>query len=164
MKKFLYIAIFIPLLLSGCEKKMVAPAPASLFQMNDETTDSGISAGDNREDFIKAYKNYTIQVAYRDSPSNYLVMSIEDIPYEDPISTMIANFFINGKPVSVRQLCEDNDLESSELHKFLSAPSYLRRHEVIYRYLTFDWEDGYITDIDSGELNYNETFETPCAE
>ena len=37
-----------------------------------------------------------------------------------------------------------------------------RKHEVIYRYLDFDWKGGYIADISSEELNYNETFETPC--
>ena len=46
----------------------------------------------------------------------------------------------------------------------MSSHEYLRSHDVIYRYLVFDWEDGVITDIASEELNYNETYETPRAE
>ena len=91
-------------------------------------------------------------------------MSIKEIPYQDSISTMIANFFVNGKPVSEETLCEDNNVPPSGLHSLLSSPDYLRKHEVIYRYLRFSWENGAIDEIESEELNYNETFETPCME
>ncbi|MDY3729648.1 MAG: hypothetical protein SO005_04450, partial [Candidatus Choladocola sp.] len=91
-------------------------------------------------------------------------MSIRKIPYEDSISTMIANFFINGKPVSEEELCEQNKIEPEQLHSLLSSSEYLRSHEVIYRYLRFKWEDGAIQKIESEELNYNETFETPYVE
>ena len=77
---------------------------------------------------------------------------------------MIANFFVNGKPVSEETLCEDNNVPPSGLHSLLSSPDYLRKHEVIYRYLRFSWENGTIDKIESEELNYNETFETPCME
>ncbi|MDO4323786.1 MAG: hypothetical protein Q4C61_14815 [Lachnospiraceae bacterium] len=163
MKKLLYIIVLSLLLLSGCEKKTAETAPASLFEMTGDTTAAGIKPGDGREDFIKAYKDYTIQVAYSDLESNYLVMSINDIPYKDPIFTMIANFFINGEPVSETELCEKNSVTPSNLHSLLSSASYLREHEVIYRYLLFRWRDGVITGIESDELNYNETFETPYA-
>lgn len=164
MKKLLYIIFFSLLLLSGCEKKTAEIAPAALFVMAGNTTAAGVQPGDDADAFIKAYKDYTIQVAYSDLDSNYLVMSIEDIPYEDPISTMIANFFINGTPVSEEDLCEENDIEPSGLHELLSSAAYLRSHEVIYRYLRFRWEDGVITEIESEELNYNETFEVPYIE
>lgn len=164
MKKLLYIALFSIVLLSGCEKKAVEIASASLFRLTDGVTDAGIKRGDGPEEFIKAYADYTIQVAYSHLESNYLVMSIKDIPYEDEISTIIANFFVNGKPVTEETLCEENNIKPSELHALLSSSDYLRSHEVIYRYLDFDWQDGVIVDIASEELNYNETFETPYAE
>lgn len=163
MKKLLYLIIFSVLLLSGCEKKAADTAPLELFLMTGETTAAGIRPGDGKEEFIKAYKDYTIQVAYSEPDSNYLVMSIRDIPYEDPVSTMIANFFINGKPVAEEKLCRENNVRPEGLHAVISSPSYLRSHEVIYRYLRFRWEDGVIAEIESDELNYNETFETPCA-
>ena len=164
MKKLLYIILFGLLFLSGCEKKTSDIAPAKLYEMDGESTNNGVSPGDGKKEFIDAYQDYTIQVAYNDSVSNYLVMSIRKIPYEDSISTMIANFFINGKPVSEEELCEQNKIEPEQLHSLLSSSEYLRSHEVIYRYLRFKWEDGAIQKIESEELNYNETFETPYVE
>lgn len=164
MKKLLYIAIFSLLFLSGCEKKPAPIADASLFHVTDGVTADGIKCGDGPDAFIKAYKDYTIQVAYSQLESNYLVMSIKDIPYNDQISTIIANFFINGTPMAEETICDENDIQLSELHSLLSSSAYLRSHEVIYRYLDFEWQDGVITDISSEELNYNETFETPCVE
>lgn len=162
MKKLLYLLSFCLLFLSGCEKKSADIAPAGLFEMDGEATSEGVRPGDGQEEFIRAYKGYTIQVAYSNLDSNYLVMSIDNIPYEDEISTMIANFFIDGKPVSEETLCTENDVEPSQLHSLLSSSAYLREHEVLYRYLRFSWEEGVIADIESDALNYNETFETPC--
>lgn len=164
MKKLLYIFLFAVLLLSGCEKNPADTAPESLFQMEGTATAAGVKPGDGPKEFKAAYRNYTIQVAYNELESNYMVMSIDKIPYEDPISTIIANLFINGKPVSEEEICEENNVKPENLHSLLSSAAYLRRNEVIYRYLTFDWEDGVITDIGSEELNYNETFEVPCVD
>jgi hypothetical protein len=162
MKKLLTIFLFAVLFLSGCEKKTAEVAPAEVFELTDDTTSQGIKPGDGSSVFIDAYKNYTIQVAYNDLASNYLVMSIDDIPYEDNISTMIANFFIDGSPISETALCKENNIEADALHSLLSSPAYLRQHEVTYRYLRFVWEDGTIARIESDTLDYNETFETPC--
>lgn len=162
MKKLLYVLPFCLLFLSGCEKKSVNIAPASLFEMEDEATSEGVRPGDGKKEFIRAYRGYTIQVAYSNLDSNYLVMSIDDIPYEDEISTMIANFFIDGKPTSEEALCTENNIEPSQLHSLLSSSDYLREHEVLYRYLRFAWEDGVIAAIESDALNYNETFDIPC--
>jgi hypothetical protein len=161
MKKLLYIFLFSLLFLSGCEKKPAEIASADVFELTGDTTSLGISPGDGSDAFISAYKDYTIQVAYSDLVSNYLVMSIEDIPYEESISTMIANFFIDGVPTSEATLCKENKITSDQLHTLLSSPSYLRQHEVIYRYLRFIWKDGTIEHIESDSLDYNETFETP---
>ncbi len=161
MKKLLYLFVFSMLFLSGCEKKLSQTAPADLFVMDGSATAAGIKVGDGPDEFIQAYSDYVIQAAYRNESSGYLVMSIRDIPYEDPISTLIATLFIDGEPVSEESFCRENDIELSELPDFISSRAYLRRHDVIYRYLDFQWENGVITDIYSGELNYNETFEAP---
>ena len=160
MKKLRYAALALLLLLSGCEKKQTLIAPACLFVLEDgDVTSLGIQPGDTPEEFQEAYGDYTIQVAYENT--GYTPMSIKRIPYEEPISTMIANFFINGEPISDEDLCRDNDIEPEDLYSLLSSYEYLTNHEVIYRYLEFSWEDGVIADINSGELYYNETFETP---
>ena len=161
-KKLLYIFFISLLLLSGCEKKSTKIAPASLFVLDGNVTSEGIRPGDGPDAFKKAYRSYTLQVAWTDVDSNYMVMSPDEIPYDENISTIITSLFINGKPVTEAQVCSDNDIEGDALYTLLSSPDYLRKHEVIYRYLDFDWKNGLIADISSEELNYNETFETPC--
>lgn len=161
MKKLLYILLFAVLLLSGCEKNPAKFAPASLFLMDGDSTAAGIRIGDGPKAFRKAYKDYTVQVAFTGQSSSYRVMSIEKIPYDENISTIIANFFIDGEPVSEDWLCKKNGVDLGGLHELLSSTEYLQKHDVIYRYLSFRWENGAITDIASEELNYNETFETP---
>ena len=162
MKKLLYLALFPLLLLSGCEKKPAETAPASLFVMEGDATAAGVRPGDGPEEFQKAYSGYTLQVAWNDVDSNYIVMSPEDIPSQEDISTLIATLFIDGNPATERQVCEEHSVSSNDLHTLLSSAKFLRAHEVIYRYLDFDWKDGQIAHIASEELNYNETFEVPC--
>ncbi len=162
MKKLRFAALAALLLLSGCEKKQTLTAPASLFETEGGVTSLGIQEGDSPEAFQEAYGDYSIQVAYENT--GYTPMSIDRIPYDEPISTMIANFFINGEPVSDEEICQENDIRPEELYSLLSSYEYLTSHEVIYRYLEFSWEDGKISDINSGELYYNETFETPYRE
>lgn len=161
MKKSLYILLFLSIFLSGCEKKTAQFAPASLFLLQDQVTAAGITVGDSPKAFQKAYGDYTIQVAFRDQPSNYRIMDIDNIPYKESISTLIANFFIDDEPISVEALCSENKVSPAELPTLLSSPDYLRRHDVVYRYLDFQWKDGVIASIHSEELNYNETYETP---
>ncbi|MFR8547534.1 MAG: hypothetical protein ACLVEV_02750 [Lachnospiraceae bacterium] len=161
MKKLLCITLLALLFLSGCQKNPTKIASAQLFIMDGETTAAGVAPGDGPEEFISAYKDYEIQAAYLDQASSYLVMSIDEIPYEDRISTLIATLFIDGEPVSEEAFCEENDVTLAQLPDLISSRSYLRRHDVIYRYLDFKWEDNVITDIYSGELNYNETYEAP---
>jgi hypothetical protein len=127
------------LLLSGCSRQSADVAPASLFELSGDVTSAGVQPGDDPETFIKAYKNYTIQVAYNDVASSYLTMSIDEIPYDRPISAMIANFFIDDEPVSEDTLCKQNDVSPSELYSLLSSTAYLQQHDVIYRYLRFQW-------------------------
>ena len=161
MKKLLYIFLFALLLLSGCEKKQELLAPASLFEMDGEATAAGVCPGDGPEEFKAAYRDYTLQVAWNDAESNFMVMSPDQIPYDEEISTMIATLFIDAKPVDPEAFCKEQNIQSDQIHDLLSSPDFLRKHDVIYRYLVFEWSDSEIVDIYSEELNYNETFETP---
>lgn len=161
IKKIVVPLLLFTLLLTGCENSEQKVASAEMFELDGDTTSAGVSVGDGSAEFIKAYRDYVIWAAYTDSSSSYMVMSINEIPYDDSISTLIANFFIDGVATSEEDICEDNEIEESGLYSLLSSSSYLRAHEVIYRYLRFTWENSIITDIDSGELNYNETYEVP---
>ncbi|MCC8138260.1 MAG: hypothetical protein LIO76_09430 [Clostridiales bacterium] len=165
IKKRSSLLLLSALLLTGCEKdEPQAVASAELFEITDGVTFDGVQVGDGKAEFIDAYSDYTIQAAYTDTDSSYMVMSIHEIPYDENISTLIANFFIDDEPVSEEDICEDNDIAYDDLYDLLSSTSYLRTHEVIYRYLRFLWADSVITDIDSGEFNYNETYEVPKQE
>lgn len=161
MKRLCLIVVLLALLLTGCGKEPKATAPKELFQLNNGVTAEGVRTGDGSKAFIDAYRDYTIQVAYNDQASSYVVMDIDKIPYSDNISTMIANFFVDGEPVSEEALCKENKVEPTQLYALLSSPAYLREHSVVYRYLRFTWTDGKISGIQSDELNYNETYETP---
>ena len=98
-KKLLYILFISLLLLSGCEKKSTKIAPASLFVLDGNVTSEGIRPGDGPDAFKKAYRSYTLQVAWTDVDSSYMVMSPDEIPYDENISTV---------PVSFRHLiCND---------------------------------------------------------
>ncbi|MCD7744736.1 MAG: hypothetical protein LUI13_05545 [Lachnospiraceae bacterium] len=164
MKKTLFLLLIPVLLLGGCEKKEQQVASSELFEVTDGTTSDGVAIGDGKSEFVRAYSDYVIQAAYTDVESSYMVMSINEIPYDENISTLIANFFIDNVPMFEEDICDENDIEEAELYDLLSSTEYLREHEVIYRYLRFIWENSVITDIDTGEFNYNETYEVPKAE
>ena len=164
MKKLLYLFLFSALFLTGCEKKTSQTAPESLFQLKNGETSDGLKIGDTPSEFRKAYRDYTIQIAYDEPDAVLRIVPMNQIPFEEDIFTIIACFFINGTPISEEDICEENRIEPSALHDLLSSGDFLRSHEVIYRYLVFEWQDGVIVDIDSNELNYNETFEIPLAD
>ncbi|MCD8336045.1 MAG: hypothetical protein LUD18_02000 [Lachnospiraceae bacterium] len=164
MKKLLLLLLVSVCILTGCEKNEQKTASAEVFIVEDGVTQDGVSIGDGKTEFTSTYSDYVIQVAYTDVDSSYLVMSIDKIPYDENISTLIANFFIDEEPMSEEEICEENEIEDEDLYSLLSSSTYLRKHEVIYRYLRFTWEDSVITDIDAGEFNYNETYEVPKLE
>ena len=70
------------------EKKPADTAPEELFEVTAGVTAAGIKAGDGPEEFIGAYRDYTVQVAYNSLESSYLIMDIDRIPYQDDISSM----------------------------------------------------------------------------
>lgn len=162
MTKLLYLLLFSFLFVAGCEKNPVTPAPEELFVLSGETTAAGVSVGDGPEVFKEAYQDYEVLVSESDSEIRNEAVPVSRIPYKKEIATMIANFFINGKPMTAEQLCKKQEVSMDGLSALLSSPTFLKEHEVIYRYLLFYWEDGKISHIESDELNYNETFEVPA--
>lgn len=161
MKKLLYLVAFFFIFMTGCEKNTTVPAPAELFLLSGDTTSSGVSIGDGARIFQEAYHDYEILVSRSADEIPNEPTAIRRIPYKEEITTMIANFFINGKPMTAEQLCKEEEVSMDSLTSLISSPSFLQKHEVLYRYLLFYWKDGKITKIESEELNYNETFEVP---
>ena len=122
---------------------------------------AGVCPGDGPEEFKAAYRDYTLQVAWNDAESNFMVMSPDQIPYDEEISTMIATLSLTPKPVDPEAFCKEQNIPFRSDPRRAQLPDFLRKHDVIYRYLVFEWSDSEIVDIYSEELNYNETFETP---
>lgn len=56
MKKLLYMILFGLLFLSGCEKKTSDIAPAKLYEMDGESTYSGVSPGMGKKNLLTRIK------------------------------------------------------------------------------------------------------------
>ena len=162
-KHLFLAAVFSCLILTGCTGKTPGPAPQKLFQLTGGVTADGIQAGDGAEEFRRAYADYEILVSTSGEDIPQEAMPIGRIPYDKNIVTMIANFFIDGRPMSPQDICGEEQIEPEDLFDLLSSEEYLRGHEVLYRYLVFYWENGTIQRIASEELNYNETYEVPSS-
>ncbi|MDE5931135.1 MAG: hypothetical protein K2H40_01440, partial [Lachnospiraceae bacterium] len=104
--------------------------------------------------FLEAYGDYDIETSIEYGP--YQSLNNNEIPFTDSIRTILPTFFIDGTPVTIEQICTENEIERTDLLSLLSSEEYLQNHTVIYNYMIFTWEDGLITDIHSEFMDYNE--------
>ncbi|MDD6810325.1 MAG: hypothetical protein PUD93_00410 [Lachnospiraceae bacterium] len=147
-------ALLLALSLTACGEEV--PAMTALdYELNLEsnTTYKGITIGDTKDAFLEAYGDCDIETCVNGGP--YQSLPTEEIPFEESIQTILPTFFIDGNPVSIEQICKENDIERTELLSFLSSEEYLNGHTVIYYYLVFTWENGAISDIRSEYMDYN---------
>ena len=95
--------------------------------------------------------------------SNFLRDDLENLLSDCRVRPMVNQILlhISNTDKDLVDYCKEQNIQSDEIHDVLSSPDFLRKHDVIYRYLVFEWSDSEIVDIYSEELNYNETFETP---
>ncbi len=119
------------------------------------STSRGIKIGDDAGAFRAAYQDYMIFSAVEEDTS-YQFLPMDEIPFDTIHSIILPTFFIDGQPLDMELFCEENEIEPSDLLTFLTDDSYLASHKVVYRYLTFIWEDGVITDIRSESMDYNQ--------
>lgn len=119
-----------------------------------DQTSRGVSVGDDKDAFLAAYGEYEILTS-RDS-SNYELLSTEEIPFDEPITTILPTFMIDGMPTTLDTICKENEIAKADVITLLSSEEYLQQHTVMYYYLTFTWQDGIITKITSQSMNYNE--------
>ena len=142
-------------LLTGCGES--APLLTAVdYELDVETnkTSRGVSIGDTSETFLAAYGEYKIFTSV--DGGDYQVLPTDEIPFDSAITILLPTFFIDGLPVNPDAFCEENEIEKADLLSFLSSEDYLRSHTVVYYYLTFTWENGVITDIQSSYMDYNE--------
>ncbi len=147
-------AILLAFSLTACGKE--TPLLTALdyeLDLDNNTTYKGITIGDTKEKFLETYGEYNIETCVNGGP--YQSLTTEEIPFEESIQTILPTFFIDGIPVSIEQICKENEIERVDLLTFLSSDEYLAGHTVLYYYLTFTWENGVITDIHSEYMDYN---------
>lgn len=153
--KSLFSVLLLALLLTACGKETPLLTAAD-YELNQETntTSKGIGIGDSPEAFLEAYGDYDIETSIEYGP--YQALNTNEIPFTDSIRTILPTFFIDGAPVTIEQICTENEIERADLLSLLSSEKYLQNHTVIYNYMIFTWEDGFITDIHSEFMDYNE--------
>lgn len=124
------------------------------LNLENNMTSKGIGIGDTPEAFLEAYGGYVIETSIAEGP--YQPLSEGEIPFTESIKTILPTFFIDGLPITIEQICTENEIERTELLALLSSDEYLNEHTVAYHYMIFSWENGAITDIRSEYMDYNE--------
>ncbi len=141
--------------LSACGSDTVL-LTATDYELDADTnqTSRGISVGDNSEAFLAAYGEYEILTSV--DGSDYKMLSTEEIPFSgSSVETILPTFFIDGLATDIDQFCKDNEIEKSNILTYLGSEEYLDAHTVVYHYLSFTWENGVITEINSESMDYN---------
>jgi len=153
--KFVLTLFLCTFLLTACGKKN-ALLTAADYELNQDTnmTSRGIGIGDGPEAFLDAYGDYDIETSIEYGP--YQALNTDEIPFTDSIRTILPTFFIDGTPVTIEQICTENEIERADLLSLLSSEEYLQNHTVVYNYMIFTWENGSIIDIHSEFMDYNE--------
>lgn len=141
--------------LTACGKEqLLLRAVDYELNLEDNVTNKGIGIGDTPETFLDAYGDYVIETSVESGP--YQSLPIDEIPFTQSIKTILPTFFIDGEPITIEQICTENEVERTELLALLSSGEYLKEHTVTYQYMIFSWENGVITDIRSEYMDYNE--------
>ncbi|MCM1038018.1 MAG: hypothetical protein NC434_01760 [Ruminococcus sp.] len=155
MKRSFIILLLSALMMTGCGKETLLLTEADYaLNLQSNTTSKGIGIGDTPEAFLEAYSGYNIETTK--NGGSYQALPDDEIPFEEPIKTILPTFFINGVPATIEQICEENGIQRLELLPLLSSEEYLQDHTVTYHYIVFSWENGVITDIRSEYMDYNE--------
>lgn len=156
MKKIIVslILTFSLSLLSACgeEKPLLT---ATDYDLDAETAQTirGVKIGDDADSFLAAYKEYDILSSV--DGGDYRYLPVEEIPFDQALTTILPSFFVDGTAVEIDSFCENNGIEKEGLLPFLTDEAYLEHHAVVYQYLVFEWENGTIRDIRSESMDYN---------
>ena len=157
MKKIaalLILAFSLTFLLSACgeEKPLLT---ATDYDLDAETAQTirGVKIGDGADTFLAAYKDFDILSSV--NGGDYQFLPPEEIPFDQPLTTVLPSFFVDGAAVEIDSFCENNGIEKDALLAFLTDTAYLDHHAVVYQYLVFEWENSVIRDIRSESMDYN---------
>lgn len=142
-------------LLTGCGESIpLLTADDYILDVQSGQTSLGTASGDTAETFLAAYGAYRFFTSI--DGGDYQMLAPEEIPFDSSVTTLLPTFFIDGQPIDPDLFCEENEIEKSDLLSLFRSADFLGSHTVEYRYLTFTWDNGVITDITSSYMNYNE--------
>ena len=154
--------LMLALLCQGCTEKTV-PLASALSMDSEGNTGLGIHAGSTYDEWATAYGMYEVQVS---DGENYVPYTV-DIPEErkenvadaEPLPHdgryMIAAFYIDDVPTSVKDIAAAEGVSTDELADHLASPEYLAEHTVVFRYMIFIIENDEVTNIACDYLDYN---------
>lgn len=156
------VILLLALLCQGCTEKTV-PLSSALSMDSEGNTGLGIHAGSTYDEWATAYGEYEVQIA---DGENYVPYTV-DIPEErkenvddaEPIPHdgrfMIAAFYIDDVPTSVKDIAAAEGVSVEELADHLASPEYLAEHTVVFRYMIFIIQDDVVNNIACDYLDYN---------
>lgn len=158
MKKYLLCLIAIVVLIStiGCGSANLELSNED-YELSNNTTSKGITIGSNSDDFINAYDGFEVSVIYADSGSNTgTFMDIDKVDYSKQGIAAIQNFFVDDKAYTVDEIKNKYDIGKDMNAWLQDSPDFLEKHTLMYKCLTFYFDNGTIIDIQYSEKNYNE--------
>ncbi len=156
------VIMLLALLCQGCTEKSI-PLASALSMDSEGNTGLGIHAGSTYDEWATAYGAFEVQVA---DGENYVPYTV-DIPEErketsedtDPIPHdgrfMVAAFYIDDVPMSVKDIAEATGVGTDDLADYLASPEYLAEHTVVFRYMIFIIENDVVNNIACDYLDYN---------
>ena len=158
MKKFLICLMAIVVIIStiGCGSAKLEFTNED-YNLSDNTTSKGITIGSSSDDFVSAYDGFEISVIYADSGSNVgTFMNIDKVDYSKQCTVAIQNFFVDNKPHTVDEIKNKYNIKNDINGWLQNNPDFLEKHSLIYKCLTFYFDNGIIVDIKYSEKNFNE--------
>ena len=158
MKKFLICLMAIVVIIStiGCGSAKLELTNED-YNLSDNTTSKGITIGSSSDDFVSAYDGFEVSVIYADSGSNVgTFMKIDKVDYSKQCTVAIQNFFVDDKSHTVDEIKNKYNIKNDINGWLQNNPDFLEKHSLIYKCLTFYFDNEMVVDIKYSEKNFNE--------
>ena len=158
MKKYLIYLIVIVVIVStiGCSSVGLELTNED-YNLSDNTTSKGIASGNSSDDVVSAYDGFEVSVIYADSGSNVgTFMKIDKVDYSKQCTVAIQNFFVDDKSHTVDEIKNKYNIKNDINGWLQNNPDFLEKHSLIYKCLTFYFDNETVVDIKYSEKNFNE--------
>ena len=158
MKKYLICLMAIVVIIStiGCGSAKLELTNED-YNLSNNTTSKGITIGSSSDDFVSVYDGFEVSVIYADSGSNVgTFMKIDKVDYSKQCTVAIQNFFVDDKSHTVDEIKNKYNIKNDINGWLQNNPDFLEKHSLIYKCLTFYFDNKMVVDIKYSEKNFNE--------